>query len=166
MAKDIIFNFRPTPEAKSIIEAFLDEGYNKSQFINEAIINYNHSKTVEKYTAVYSTIPEGSISMYGGKLGIEANIKLYTRPLYDLSLKKLKEAIEIIKTNGLDYFRFQIDDETSVSLISSCEEEARIKLQQYFFYDKDKKTYYRTSRPLPQIRYDLKDKNVIVINYE
>ena len=165
MAKENnIVNFRLSPESEQKLEALKKDKHivNVSAFMNELILSYQESKTMVQSVR---SIPEEGIEIYKGKIELTDSVKLYTRPISELNVRRHAEIQAVLEKNGMGYFYFKINNDLSMAIIACNREEASILFQRYYIYDKQQKEYVRTSVPLPQYRYDVVDKNIIIIEY-
>lgn len=158
-------NFRITPENMEKLEYLKQqqEIQNISAFMNRLILEY---KDLSRDHVSIRTIPEEGLQIYRNpKTGLEESVRLYSKSFSQLSIKKHAEARKVIEDNGMGYFYFPINKDLSMAIIACNKEEASILFQRYFIYDKASKEYVRTGLSLPQYRYDLNDKNIIIIEY-
>lgn len=167
MAKDNnIITFRASQEALSIIEKLKAEKKvtNVSEFINERICSYREHAAYEQ--PVTRFIPAEGIDNYmESHLGLDEAVRQYSQPFSRLSISKHAEIKSIIEENGLGYYYFKVDEDCSLSIIAANKEEASMQFAEYFTYSKTDKRYVRTMKPLPQYRYDVKTKTIIIIEY-
>lgn len=166
MSRNII-NFRISPEVERKLEQLKKEGCitNVSAFMNALILDYGRPSDTERYIR---TIPDDVLSVYkDSPFGLEQIIKIDSRPFCDLSIKRHAEIKRIIEENGMHYFYFPISDKDLYMAIIACnKEEASIKFQRYYVWNSQDNQYVRTSLPLPQYRYDIIRKNIIIIENE
>ncbi len=171
MAKDSnIITFRATQETLELFSKLKSEGKmsNTSEFINERLLSYN--KDTSAYTCVIRTIPEDLYPLYKQdplhKQDPLLVVKLHSRPISELSVKRLAEIRNLIDAEGLQYHYFKIDSDNTVSFIAANREEASRQFQEYFIWNEQEKRYLRTLRPLPQYRYDSMHNAIIIIQFE
>ena len=162
-----IITFRPTPEAAEVLDRVKAEGGNVSKYLNDLL---SPSSIVGKsaYTYLYSYYPEPEI---GSKwytdspslVSAASAVMIYTVPIGSLNARRYKEFRDVLRAEGMEYHYFRIDDDRTLGIVAPCREEASIEFAKYYDYNPKTKTYERTSRPLPQVRYDPSSRTAVVI---
>lgn len=160
-----IITFRPTPEVTEILERIKAEGGNISRYINEQL-SAPASKQDNAYIYRYCLYPEPQKMIWHNGLTINDAVALYTVRIGALNLRKYKEFRDVLKSEGMDYYYFNVDAGQTVGIVATCNEEAAIEFSKYYHYDTKTKTYGRTSIPLPQVRYDKDNRIAVVITAE
>lgn len=164
MPKEII-SFRISEDAFNKIERLKKEKKISStaEYLNGLIMN-DTSPASNDNKILIRVIPEESINDYSVDM---RSIKRYSMPFCNLNIRRHAEARKIIEQNGLAYFYFPITNDMSMAIIAANREEASIQFQRYYIIDNKTGQYERTSVPLPQYRYDISKKNVIILeSYE
>lgn len=165
-----IITFRPSAEASEVLDRIKAEGGNVSKYLNE-LIAPSVVNGCAAYTYLYSYYPEPA---KGSRWDDVANphmktpipIMAFTRPIGSLNARRYKEFSDILQEEGMGYHYFTIDDDHTLGIVAPNREEASIEFAKYYAYDPKTKTYDRTSRPLPQVRYDPGSRTVVVITAE
>lgn len=161
-----IITFRPTPEVSEVLERIKAEGGNISRYINEQL-SAPASKQENKYYYQYCFYPEPQPHhIWSNAKSLPVAVALQTVRIGALNLRKYKEFRDVLKSEGMDYFYFNVDAGQTVGIVATCNEEAAIEFSKYYHYDTKTKTYGRTSIPLPQVRYDRQNRIVVVITAE
>lgn len=164
-----ITTFRPTPEVQEILSRVKEEGTNVSKFINNVILSAASGEKTHYVTQfiLYPGFPDNEEypEDYGGMILAQA-VSLLSVPISFLSVRRYKEFKDVLKAFGLDQYYFKIDPDNSFCLISTSKEEASVEFGKYFMRDPETKEYVRTMLPLPQIRYDFKNRTVIIVRKE
>lgn len=167
MAKEII-SFRITPEAAACLDKLKETlKQTSTEILNSLITSNRNENTNSKQIQVFRTIPEDSLDDYlSSKLDPMTKAKMSSVPFCSMSIKRHAEAKCILEKEGFHYFYFPVEKELYMSIIAVNKEEASMQFQKFYTYDKEAKSYVRTSCPLPQYRYDIKHKNIIIFEYE
>ena len=155
---DKIINFRPSSDAKNIIQRLKDEGTNISAFLNNLIVS-NNGKQGNQFTEILCYPEANAMS--------EMDARLAT-PVSNLNVRRYKEFLDVLASEGMRYHYFNIDADHSIGLIAVNREEASIQFAQYYTRDSATKEYARTLLPLPHVRYNtqLKTAYVIINRYQ
>lgn len=163
-----IITFRPTPEVQEILSRAKEEGANISKYINNLITSSfsgdgsAHCTQFLFYAeGLKDEMPESYI-----KIPVEQAVAAYSVPVGCLCMRRYKEFREVIQSNGMQQHFFKIDADNSFCIISTSREEASAEFGKYFIRDPKTKEYSRTMLPLPQIRYDIKNRIVIIVRKE
>ena len=156
-----VITFRPAPETQDILARVKAEGGNISKFLNNLILSKGNGRSV---SWLFSFFPEDNNAALR-QMGRE-NILTYTAPIGILSARRYKEFVGVLKQEGMDYFYFRIDDDHTIGIVAANREEASIQFAQYYTYDRQTKEYDRTSIPLPQVRYHIASRTVVIITSE
>lgn len=162
-----IITFRPTPEASEVLDRIKAEGGNVSKYLNELLAPTTIAGR-SAYTYLYSYYPE---PVKGSKwytqepqlMTSASAVMLYTVPIGTLNARRYKEFQNVLSAEGMQYHYFRIDENHTLGIVAPNREEASIEFAKYYTYDPKTKTYDRTSRPLPQVRYDPSSHTVVVI---
>lgn len=160
-----IITFRPSPEVSEILERVKMEGGNISRYINEKLAA-NASSQDNAYFYQYCFYPEPQEMIWNNGMPFADAVALNTVRIGALNLRKYKEFREVLKSEGMDYYYFNVDGGQTVGIVATCNEEAAIEFSKYYHYDTKTKTYGRTSIPLPQVRYDKDNRIAVVITAE
>lgn len=156
-----VITFRPTADAQEILARVKSEGGNISKFLNNLILSKGNGRNV---SWLFSYFPEDNNAKLQ-QMGRD-NILMYTAPIGTLSARRYKEFVGVLKQEGMDYFYFRIDDDHTIGIVAANREEASIQFAQYYTYDRQTKEYDRTSIPLPQVRYHIASRTVVIITSE
>ena len=156
-----VITFRPTADAQEILARVKSEGGNISKFLNNLILSKGNGRNV---SWLFSYFPEDNNAKLQ-QMGRD-NILMYTAPIGTLSARRYKEFVGVLKREGMDYFYFRIDDDHTIGIVAANREEASIQFAQYYTYDRQTKEYDRTSIPLPQVRYHIASRTVVIITSE
>lgn len=161
-----ITTFRPTPEVQEILARVKEEGTNVSKYINNLIVSAvsggnDHYSTLFCFYPENISYPEDYI-----KLPLRQAVAIYTLPVSSLSVRRYREFKDVLRECGMDQYYFRIDADNVFGIISCSQEEASVEFGRYFMRDPDTKEYVRTMLPLPQIRYDVKNRTVVVVRKE
>lgn len=160
-----IITFRPTAEALEVLERIKAEGGNISKHIN-SLLSPSTPAERSAYTYLYSYYPEPDkdSKWNASSLMSAADAAItYTVPIGSLNARRYKEFRDVLRAQGMEYHYFRIDDDHTLGIVAPCREEASIEFAKYYTYDPKTKTYDRTSRPLPQVRYDPTTRTAVVI---
>lgn len=163
-----VITFRPTPETQDILAGVKAEGGNISKFINKQILS-GQGGAERGFSQLFSFFPEENGDYFNpDSTGVSTreSVAMYTVPIGALSARRYKEFIGVLKSEGMDYFYFRIDDDHTVGIVAVNRNEASIELAKYYNYDRKTKEYDRTSIPLPQVRYHLASHTVVIITCE
>lgn len=161
-----IITFRPTPEVSEVLEKVKAEGGNISRFINEQL-SAPASKQENEYYYQYNFYPEPEqYDIWRKSNELSVAVSLNTVRIGALNLRTYKEFREVLKSEGMEYYYFNVDAGQTVGIVATCNEEAAIEFSKYYHYDTKTKTYGRTSIPLPQVRYDKQNRIAVVITAE
>ena len=158
-----VITFRPTADAQEILARVKAEGGNISKFINSLVLSGKEGNR-GNLSCLFTFYPEDNdVKLQQmGREGILGS----TAPIGVLPARRYKEFISVLKGEGMDYFYFRIDDDHTIGIVATNREEASIELAKYYTYDKKTKEYDRTSTPLPQIRYCVSSRTVVMITCE
>lgn len=163
-----IITFRPTPEVQEILSRAKEEGANVSRYINN-LITSSFSGNSSVYHTQFLFYAEGSTDeppeSYTG-IPLDEAVVAYSVPVGYLSMRRYKEFREAIHSCGMQQHFFKIDADNSFCVISASREEASAEFGKYFIRDPKTKEYSRTMLPLPQIRYDIKNRTAIIVRKE
>lgn len=159
-----IITFRPTPEVQEILSRAKEEGSNVSKYINTLILTAASGDKAQ-YCTAFSFYPEWTEE----EPMPEAYIRLLnvcSTSVGSLPTRRYKEFMDVLRENGMDRYYFRLDADNVFCIISSSHEEAAVEFAKYFIRDPKTKEYSRTTLPLPQIRYDVQNRKVIVVRKE
>ena len=156
-----VITFRPTADAQEILARVKSEGGNISKFLNNLILSKGSGKNV---SWLFSYFPEDNNTELQ-QMGRD-NILMHTAPIGTLSARRYKEFVGVLHREEMDYFYFRIDDDHTIGIVAANREEASIQFAQYYTYDRQTKEYDRTSIPLPQVRYHIASRTVVIITSE
>jgi hypothetical protein len=154
--------FRPTEETAAILQRKKDEGCNISAWINQTLVLTESKRATDNYLTKLRIIPCDNWYLYDST-GLAT---LGTIPVGHLGIKQYKEYLNILQSEGLELFRFRIDENLTMSIVSINREEASLEFDKYFTRPSEKEPYVRTSLPLPTIYYDRTHKSVLIKYYE
>jgi hypothetical protein len=154
--------FRPTEETAAILQRKKDEGCNISAWINQALMLTESKRVTNNYSTWLRIIPCSNWYL-NNPTDIAA---LGAIPVGRLNIKQYKEYLNILQNEGLELFRFRIDENLTMSIASINREEASLEFDKYFTRPSEKEPYVRTSLPLPAIYYDRTHKSVLIKYYE
>lgn len=164
-----ITTFRPTPEVQEILSRVKEEGTNVSKYINNVILSAV-SGAKAQYSTLFCFYPEiegkAPYPENYRELALQQYVAIYSLPVSALSARRYKEFRDVLRDCGMDQYYFRIDDDNTFSIISCSQEEASVEFGKYFIRDPKTKEYVRTILPLPQIRYDARNRTVIVVRKE
>ena len=156
-----VITFRPTADAQEILARVKSEGGNISKFLNNLILSKGNGRNV---SWLFSYFPEDNNTKL--QLMGRDSILMHTAPIGILSARRYKEFVGVLHREGMDYFYFRIDDDHTIGIVAANREEASIQFAQYYTYDRQTKEYDRTSIPLPQVRYHIASRTVVIITSE
>lgn len=162
-----IITFRPTPEASEVLDRIKAEGGNVSKYLNEVLAPSTAAGS-PAYTYLYSFYPEPEKEsrwnlVENPHMTSPISVMAFTRPIGSLNARRYKEFSDVLQEEGMEYHYFRIDENHTLGIVAPNREEASIEFAKYYTYDPKTKTYDRTSRPLPQVRYDPSSHTVVVI---
>lgn len=163
-----IITFRPTPEVEEILSRVKEEGGNVSKYVNQTIMQSSEGKS--SYTTLFSFYPEESRDMYYNPeetgLALSQAVSTHSVPIGTLSARRYSDFKIALRNCGMDLYHFKLNADNGFNIIAVSREEATVELGRYFIRDPKTKEYTRTMLPLPQIRYDIAYKTVIVVRKE
>jgi hypothetical protein len=157
-----VITFRPTEEVASILKRKKDEGCNISAWLNQTIALMEHERAERDYSHYWRIIPSTHELFYHEGIVMMASLA----PVGQLNIKQYKEYLSVLKSEGLELFKFHIDENLTMSIVSANREEASVELSKYFTRASEKEPYVRTPLPLPMIYYDRTHKTVLIRYYE
>lgn len=157
---DKVITFRPKASVAEIITRKRDEGCNISAYLNQLV--ENAEETPSRYDVRFRLIPMPD----GGDGNLSTRQREAFRPVGSLNVRLYNDYLKVLHEQGLQLYRFPIDTDHSVSIVSVNREEASMSLERYYTRRSPGEPYVRTSCPLPSIYFNAVERTVLIKEYE